>query len=276
MLNDRERYPICLFDMDGTLTPARKNLDRRLIPEMSRLSLHADIGIVSGSPFSYIEQQCSELWATIGGLPTNSLYILPCNGTQIYRFDQKVGSFTRTANNDMIEHLGRDVFQSLVRQCVDILSEYSLKNDELHMTGNFLSYRGSMLNWCPIGRDSNHDQRGEFVKYDSDHSCRVYLRKRLFRRLARLNMEELIECTLGGNTSLDIYPTGWDKTFALNHFLDRPLITFVGDKCVDEGNDRTIYEALSPGKTSFMTTGPDETRFIIATKLVRAAILHRQ
>ena len=275
-MNDRENYPICLFDMDGTLTPPRKNLDRRLLADMSRLALHADIGIVSGSPFDYIEQQCSELWTTIGGIPTNALYILPCNGTQVYRFSHQAGEFKRTVNNDMIENMGRIAFQYLVRQCVDILSEYALKNDELHMTGNFLSYRGSMLNWCPIGRDSNHEQRSEFVSYDTEFSCRAYLRKRLLRRLHKLGLHEAIVCTLGGDTSLDIYPVGWDKTFALGHFKDRPLQTFVGDKCVDTGNDRTIYEALDPDSTSFMTSGPEETRFIIATKLIRAAILHHQ
>jgi phosphomannomutase len=273
-MNDRTNYPICLFDMDGTLTPARKKLDRRLLADMCQLALHADVGIVSGSPFEYIEQQCSELWTTIGGIPTNALYILPCNGTQVYRFDHTVGEFTRTVNNNMIEHLGSGVFQNLVRHCVDILSEYALKNDELHMTGNFLSYRGSMLNWCPIGRDSSHEQRSKFVSYDRDRECRFYLRKRLMRRLHKDGLGKAIVCTLGGNTSLDIYPSGWDKTFALDHFTTRPLKTFVGDKCVEEGNDRTIYEALDPERTSFMTSGPEETRIIITTKLVQAVALH--
>ena len=35
------------------------------------------------------------------------------------------------------------------------------------LTGHFVSYRGSMINWSPIGRNANDDQRKRFVEYDT-------------------------------------------------------------------------------------------------------------
>ena len=42
---------IALFDMDGTITPARKLIDRKMIKALDALSEYGDIGIVSGSDY---------------------------------------------------------------------------------------------------------------------------------------------------------------------------------------------------------------------------------
>jgi hydroxymethylpyrimidine pyrophosphatase-like HAD family hydrolase len=47
---------IVLFDMDGTLTEPRKNLDNSMLDAISLLAQYADIGIVSGSPMEYIRR----------------------------------------------------------------------------------------------------------------------------------------------------------------------------------------------------------------------------
>ena len=67
-----------------------------------------------------------------------------------------------------------------------------------------------------------------------------------------------IEIKLGGDTSFDIFPTGWDKTYALQHF---PFYNywFVGDRCGPNGNDRELYELLKPQGRSFETESPQHT-----------------
>ena len=80
---------IVLFDMDGTLTPPREHLDYSLVETLAKLCNYAEIGIVSGSDYDYIMQQC-------GFLTTNDtiklkLHILPCNGTKHSRGDSTTG-----------------------------------------------------------------------------------------------------------------------------------------------------------------------------------------
>ena len=46
---------------------------------------------------------------------------------------------------------------------------------------------------------------------------------------------------MGGDTSFDIYPEGWDKTYAFKNFKDYDKIYFVGDRCGPDGNDFEIF-----------------------------------
>ena len=65
---------------------------------------------------------------------------------------------------------------------------------------------------------------------------------------------------LGGDTSFDIYPNGWDKTYALTHF-DRNQwdFWFIGDRCDETGNDYEIYRELKKEGRAFHTSSPEET-----------------
>lgn len=57
--------------------------------------------------------------------------------------------------------------------------------------------------------------------------------------------------SIGGQISFDVFPKGWDKTYALQHIenekdlpggVDYTTIHFFGDKCFKGGNDYEIYE----------------------------------
>ena len=67
-----------------------------------------------------------------------------------------------------------------------------------------------------------------------------------------------IDLTLGGSTSIDIYPKGWDKTHALRH-LGNATAWFAGDKCIPGGNDYTLYTKLAPTGRVKHVSSPDET-----------------
>ena len=54
---------IILFDMDGTLTPARQKMDINMemrLHEAQRKGF--DIGIITGSDMNYVRHQCSRLF----------------------------------------------------------------------------------------------------------------------------------------------------------------------------------------------------------------------
>ena len=69
---------IALFDMDGTLTLPRKKIKSETIQSLKRLSSIARIGIISGSDFEYIIEQCSAMF-DMGCVSINDVDILPCN-----------------------------------------------------------------------------------------------------------------------------------------------------------------------------------------------------
>ena len=73
---------IVLFDMDGTLTPPRQSIDKNIEEALISLSKITKIGIVTGSDYAYVMQQCKSLFQKNEDF--SNFFILPCNGTQMY------------------------------------------------------------------------------------------------------------------------------------------------------------------------------------------------
>jgi phosphomannomutase len=251
--------------MDGTLTPSRKMILQDMIPHISGLLKHARVGIVSGSGFEYIKEQCSPLWED-ASIDPSLIDILPCNGTQKLIWNSGDQEYQHVYNRDMREHLGELSFKKLVRAILELQSKLANTELELTVTGTFIQYRGSMLNWCMAGRDHNDNDRADFLELDKQRLIRKNLLTKLRRCLQRAGVKG-ITMALGGECSIDIYPDGWDKTHALLHYPELTA-TFVGDKCKEGGNDYTIFEKLGPNAMSFETDGPDMTKDII-NKLIR-------
>ena len=161
----------------------------------------------------------------------------------------------------MMDEMGQEKFKSLMTAILEVQEHISKLR--IPLTGHFVDYRGSMINWCPIGRNASKEQRKNFVFIDTGSS--PTLRERYLTRL-KIKTQYIskdIVCKLGGDTSFDIYPAGWDKTYALNFFKEYKEIFFVGDRCQPNGNDYEIYNAL--GTKSFETKGLDHTQEIIET-----------
>ena len=258
---------IVLFDMDGTLTPCREKIKSPVIAALRRLSPHARIGIVSGSDYDYIMQQCSALF-DFGGVDLGNIDILPCNGTKFYKWDKT--SFKLTHDNDMMTVLGNgsdstSQYQKLVRKITALQNE-AIQNvlKTTTLTGTFLQYRGSLLNWCFVGRNADFSVRKEFEEINQSEGVRAFYKDKLDKFLEEESI--LATSALGGKTSIDIYPHGWDKTFALQYYTGS-IVYFVGDACQEGGNDWHIYQALKDleknSDRSYWTKSPDDTINII-------------
>ena len=56
---------------------------------------------------------------------------------------------------------------------------------------------------------------------------------------------------------MQVFPTGWDKTFCLQYLDDFDEVYFFGDKTYSGGNDHEIFESKRTiGRT---VTSPDDT-----------------
>ena len=261
---------VILFDLDGALTPPRRPLEWSIVPALRKLARYADVGIVSGSPFEYIQEQGALMWNSISSLPPANIIIMPCNGTQLFRWSSHEQQFVSQYELDFKSHLNdASVYKKLVRSILELqlkfMDEYA---DFMDLTGNFLSYRGSMVNWSPVGRDAKPLERAAFEELDRQKNVRDSLCTELRAQLDILGLEGVV-FALGGATSIDIYPQGWDKTHALNHCADRE-VWFVGDKCDPGGNDHTIWKKLNKEGRAYTTSGPAETKRIIEEEILPA------
>ena len=245
---------IVLFDMDGTLTPARKSMKIDILNSLKNLSNAGfEIGIVTGSDFDYLKEQCEILFSSD---LKEKIHWLPCNGTKYFKLGIKETSIHEI---NMIEELGQKNYNNLVNFCITSQLKLINEHPDLPLTGNFFQYRGSMLNWCPIGRAAESKQRQIWEHLDKENRIRLPLLDFARKVFSNSGLENLI-INLGGETSFDIYPRGWDKTYALKHFPEYKIY-FVGDRCKPNGNDHSIYEVCKP--YSWETSGPEKTINII-------------
>jgi phosphomannomutase len=251
--------------MDGTLTPPRKELDRNLVPALRELAKISEIGIVTGSGHNYVLQQ-------MGLLMENSeirykLHILPCNGTKYYPPPRDAAHKHKLVfDKNMREELGELQFSTIMRFILQRQAQLHLYN--IPMTGHFVDYRGSMINWCPIGRDATTIDRERFMEFDKpDSGFRMDEINSFTKFLRRNQLDKRIQIKLGGETSFDIYPKGWDKTFALQHFEDYQC-WFVGDRCGENGNDQTIYEKLRVHNRSYEVKSTKNTLNLIFDEII--------
>ena len=119
--------------------------------------------------------------------------------------------------------------------------------------GTFIEHRNGMINICPVGRSCTQEERDEFFEYDNEHKVREYMVNKLKQSCKNLNLS----FSIGGQISIDIFPKGWDKTYALQFVKNYDRILFFGDKTEPGGNDYEIFK--SPLTESYHVDNPEMT-----------------
>lgn len=252
---------LVLFDVDGTLTEPRRPITMPMIIMLRELCRHAEIGFLTGSGMEYIKEQ---LWPALNDtIIRGNCHLLPCNGTE-YAIPVVAPDFSVQTiyKGSMKDEIGENNFRELFKVLCELQADLVQQFKDIPLTGNFIHNRDSMINWCPIGRSGLPVDRKQFIALDKLYGIRTTYMRALKQKIADNHIDVTVK--LGGNTSFDIYPTGWDKTYALNHF-DRAKwdFWFVGDRCGIDGNDYEIFELLKRSGRSFETGSPEETIEII-------------
>ena len=245
-----------LFDMDGTLTPARQKMPIANEVMLGRIQFSKhEVGIITGSDMNYVKQQCSSLF-DLSLINTNEIHFLPCNGTKYIKDNELIYS------ENMKEYVGSNNWNNIIEFLFKLQLELISENKVIPLSGHFFDYRESLLNWCPIGRKATLEDRTKWESVDLDNAIRNPILVKIKEFLS--NIERDITVKLGGDTSFDIFPTGWDKTYPLDKtelFKGYDKIYFVGDRCTPNGNDYELYK--HPAVSGFQTSSPEETIEIV-------------
>lgn len=128
-----------------------------------------------------------------------------------------------------------------------------------YSSGTFIEFRKGMVNISPVGRNASTKERNEFEAYDKEHQIRSKMVTVLQKEFAHLNLTY----SIGGQISFDVFPKGWDKTYALGRIKDEGFteIHFFGDKTYKGGNDYEIYS--DPRTIGHAVNSPDDTIRIV-------------
>lgn len=214
---------LVLFDVDGTLTPARLVISPEMKETLQKLRKKVVIGFVGGSDLS---KQVEQLGATV---LDDFDYCFSENGLTAYKLGKEL------ASQSFIGWIGEEKYNRLIKFILRYLSELDLPVRR----GTFVEFRNGMINVSPVGRNASTKERNEYEIYDKKH----HIREKFVDAL-RENFSDLgLTYSIGGQISFDVFPTGWDKTYCLQHVADEGFeeIHFFGDKSYKGGNDYEIY-----------------------------------
>ncbi|KAI9795905.1 MAG: Phosphomannomutase [Piccolia ochrophora] len=241
---------IVLFDVDGTLMPARRSVSAEMLTLLSSLRHHVAIGFVGGSDLAKQQEQLGT-----STIPVTSLFdfCFAENGLTAYRLG------TPLASHSFIKWLGEERYQTLIRYVLHYVADLDIPVKR----GTFVEFRNGMVNVSPIGRNASVEERNEFERFDSEAGVRKAFVERLKEKFADYNLT----FSIGGQISFDVFPRGWDKTYCLQHVeaeatrADDPVrydtIHFFGDKTAKGGNDYEIFE--DPRTVGHTVTSAEDT-----------------
>ncbi len=222
---------IFLFDVDGTLTPAKSKIDKKFQKQFLKWMENKEVYIVSGGSFVRILDQLGDkIVDSVDG-------IFACMGNI---FHQKIDTVNATGFNEW-ETVYENKFRAprgLYADLDNIVaeSEFPIK------TGNHYEERVGMVNFSIVGRKATPEQRKAYEEYDPEHNEREKIVEDLKEKYPKLDF------VIGGAVSIDIFNVGKDKSQIVERYfkdaLEHNEIIFVGDRIPFPGNDYALATAL--------------------------------
>jgi phosphomannomutase len=220
-----------IFDVDGTLTPSRQKIDPQFEAWFSNFISREKVWLVTGSDYpKTVEQLGSEICESV-------VTVYNCSGNDTRFKGKRVNAKTFEAPKELY----------------DLMNGWLQTSSFPLRTGNHIEERMGTINFSIVGRNATLGERKLYVKHDLENRERESI-------AYQINLEfPDITATVGGETGIDIYRKGGDKSQILEDF-DAPYdnIYFFGDKCEQGGNDWPLANKLKP-KQVFNVSNWQET-----------------
>lgn len=219
----RDENVVVLFDIDGTLTPARGNIAPDMLNLLKKLQTKVVVGFVGGSDLAKQKEQIGKdvlEWVD---------FSFSENGLVAYKNGQLIHS----------QSISKELSDEFLKELINFVLHYIADLDIPIKRGTFVEYRTGMINVSPIGRNCSQEEREAFALYDEQHQIRAKMVQALVAKFG----DTKLSYSIGGQISIDIFPKGWDKTYCLRQLgAEYTEVHFFGDKTEKGGNDHEIYE----------------------------------
>lgn len=248
-MNSLSRKRIIIFDLDGTLTKSKSDIDHEMASLICELLGLKYVAITSGCSFQQFKSQF------LSGLPKNTnlrnLLLFPTSSSSGYYYGSKQRRFFQAYTNLLSERDVKKILTAFTRVFAEI--GYS---QPARTYGPVFENRGSQVTFSALGQKAPLRLKR---KWDPNQRRRLRL-----RRLLRPQLPDF-EISIGGTTSIDVTRKGVNKTLCVKKLRQRPGVTkkdmlFVGDALFRGGND---YIMKSTDIRCMAVSGPKQTKELI-------------
>ena len=220
-----------IFDVDGTLTDSRQQIDLSFEVYMIKFCCKYDVYLVTGSDRAKtVEQVGLDIY-------NRSKRVYNCSGSDVYEKDHNVYKSDWKPSRKLINFLSDEL-------------DYSTFP---HKTGNHIEHRPGGINFSILGRgEDSMKYRKEYVKWDINTTERILMSDRIKSEFPDLNIQ------IGGQTGLDISDS--DKSQILRDFIAEDELIFFGDMMKEGQNDYPLAQAVDKlGGTNYSVNGWQDT-----------------
>ena len=198
-----------IFDIDGTLTPSRKQIDPSFEVFMIKFCCKHNVYLVTGSDRKKtIDQIGLDVYnraKRVYNCAGNDIYE---RGNLVYRNPWKLPDDARRFLNDELD-----------------FSQFTLK------TGNHIEDRPGCVNFSILGRNALFEEREIYKEWDKLMNERIDIAHRFNSEFPDLF------AFVGGETGIDISSKGSDKGQIIRDFSFDDELHFFGDRMDEMGND---------------------------------------
>ena len=215
-----------VFDMDGTLTPARKpmedNFAEKFLPWLKENKTY----IATGSDFKKVQEQMREdIIQAFSGIFCAMGNVLWQKGEIIYNRD----------------------FEPEKEMILDLENFRKNTKYPFELFPNYIEKRTGALNFCTLGRNCPYEAREKYSNWDKENKERLAIQEFLSKKYSRYDF------SLGGAISIDIVKKGCGKgqiASELRKISPDEKIIFFGDKTFPGGNDYELASVLMKMKNT--------------------------
>jgi phosphomannomutase len=202
-----------VFDVDGTLTPSRREINN-VFKWWFQENIQNYCFVTGSDRDKTIEQVGLDMFV-------GAKYSFNCNGNDVNFY----GRQTHT-NDWTLPVTARNWLEEKLEQ-----SDFNLR------TGKHIEERPGMINFSVVGRNATMDERKQYVDWDENNLERLHI-------VAQFNFRfpELVAMA-GGETGIDIGPKGSDKSQVIK-FIDDEELVFFGDRMDPAGNDYPLKKII--------------------------------
>jgi len=211
---------IYIFDMDGTLTPSRREMTPDFEIFFSEWASNHTFFLVSGSNLEKIKEQVPQYILDL------SKGVFTCGGNQLWLNNKLSYNHEFKPSDELISYLNDELKNS----------RYPVR------AGNHIEDRGSMLNFSIVGRDCSLDERLDYFEYDVRTQERTNIARQIILKWDNL------DAVIGGQISIDITPKGMNKSQVLKEvkkFYQNEEYIFIGDRTMEGGNDYPLAKIMN-------------------------------
>lgn len=227
-----------VFDMDGTLTPARLPMTAEFAVRFYEWQKTHKSFIATGSDYAKVEEQLPQtIINAFTGIYCSMGNVLKAQGETVYQKD-----FTPPPL--LLERL--ENFRANTAYPGPLFD-------------NYIEIRVGMVNFSVLGRNCPYTERERYGVWDKAHHECTTIQKKLLEEFPDLDI------AVGGSISMDLTPKGCGKGQISRHLRETypdEEIVFFGDKTFKGGNDYELAQELAT-LSATKTVQVDDPDFVL-------------